>query len=110
MVKAIYKIHFIDDPIFLAFDTFNVASDFDIEKRIKCIYALKEFYDQPLQSTFNIETNASNPVIDKIQLNNDIIRSFFTDFHVEVKREREIHKSKIRKLIQEQKLNPENID
>ena len=37
MVKVIYKIHFIDDPIFLAFDTFNVASNFDIEKRIKCI-------------------------------------------------------------------------
>ena len=90
--------------------TLSTSLQILISKKESSVYVLKEFYDQPLQSTFNIETNASNPVIDKTQLNNDIIRSFFTDFHVEVKREREIHKSKIRKLIQEQKLNPENID
>ena len=72
---------------------------FDIEKRIKCINILKEFYGQPQQSTFNNETNVSNAVIDKTQLNDGITRSFFTNFHVEVKREGQLRNSKIRKLI-----------
>lgn len=100
----------LDNLIFLTFDTFNDASDFDIEKRINCINVLKEFYGQRQQSTFNNETNVSNPVIDKTQVNNDIIRSFFTDFHDEVKRQGELCNLKICKLIQEKKLKPENID
>ena len=87
--------HF-DYPIFLAFDAFNVASNFDIEKRIKCINVLKKFYGQPQQSTFN---DVSNPVIDKTQLNDDIIRSFFTAFLAEVECEGELHNSKIHELI-----------
>ena len=71
-------------PIFLAFDSFNIVSDFDIEKIIKCINVLKEFYGQPQQSTFNNETNVTNPVIDKTELNDDTIRSCLTDFHAEV--------------------------
>ena len=100
----------LDDPIFLAFDTFNVASDFDIQKRIKCTNVLKELYGQPQQSTFNNETNVSNPVNYKTQLNDDIIKSFFTNFHAEVKCKGELCNSKICKLIQGNKLKPENID
>ena len=74
------------------------------------INGLKEFYGQPQQSTFNNEANVSNPAIHKIQLNDDIIMSFFTDFHAEVKREGELCNSKIRKFIQEKKLKPENIN
>ena len=90
--------HF-DYPVFLAFDAFSVASDFDIEKRIKCINVLKEFYGQPQQSTFNDETNVSNPVIDKTQVNDGIITCFFTAFLAEVKCEGELHNSKIHELI-----------
>ena len=94
-----------DYPIFLVFGAFNVASDFYMEKK-KCINVLKEFYGQPQQSNFNDETNVFNPVIDKTQLNDDIITCFFTNFDAEVKRERKLRNSKIRELIQEKKLKP----
>ena len=70
----------LDDRIFLAFDAFNVTSDFDIEKRIRCINVLAEFYGQPQHSTFNNETNVPDPVIDRNQVNDDIVRSFFHRF------------------------------
>ena len=99
MLRELDLAFHLDDPIFRAFDAFNITSDFDIEKRIKCI---KEFYGQPQQSPFNNETNSFNPVIDKTQLDDDIIRSFFPDFHAEVKHEGELCNLKICKLIQEQ--------
>ena len=88
--RHVYKIPFLERcygslillflcPISLAFDSFTITSDFDIEK-IKCINVLKEFYCQPQQSTFNNETNVSNLVIDKTELDDDTIRSCFTNF------------------------------
>ena len=71
---------------------------------------LKGILWSPQQSTFNNETNVSNLINDKTQLNDDIIRSFFTNFHAKVKREGELCNLKIRKPIQEKKLKPENIN
>ena len=34
----------LDVPVFLAFDAFNVSSDFDLEKREQCINVLSAFY------------------------------------------------------------------
>ena len=101
----------LDNPIFLVFDAFNVTSDCDIEKKsVVCINVLKGFYGQPQQSAFNNETNASNPVNDKTQLNDNIIRSFFTDFYDKVTHKGELSNLKIGKLIHEKKLKPKNID
>ena len=77
---------------------------------MQCVNVLKEFYGEPQQSIFSGETNISYPVIDKIQLNEELITSFFLDFQAEVKRERGLLNSKIRKLIQIKKLKPENVD
>ena len=73
------------------------------------INVLKGFYGQPQQSAFNNETNASNPVSDKTQLNDNIIRSFFTDFYDKVTQKGELNNLKIGKLVHEKKLKPKNI-
>lgn len=79
------------------------------KKSIVCINVLKGFYGQPQQSAFNNETNASNPVSDKTQLNDNIIRSFFTDFYDKVTQKGELNNLKIGKLVHEKKLKPKNI-
>ena len=73
------------------------------------INVLKGFYGQRQQSAFNNETNASNPVSDKTQLNDNIIRSFFTDFYDKVTQKGELNNLKIGKLAHEKKLKPKNI-
>ena len=75
----------LDDPEFLAFDAFNVSSDFDLEKREQCVNVLSTFYDEPKSSTYNNKTNTAELIIDKLRLCQDEIRSFFSDFNVEVR-------------------------
>ena len=80
----------LDDPVVLAFDTFNVSSDFDLEKKEQCVNALSTFCGEPKSSTFNNETNTAEPIIDKLGLSQDEVRSFFFDFNAEVRREEEM--------------------
>ena len=61
----------LDDPVFLAFDAFNVSSDFDLDKRQQCVNVLATFYGEPKSSTFNNETNTVEPIIDKLGLSQD---------------------------------------
>ena len=63
----------LDDPVFLAFDAFNVSSDFDLDKRQQCVNVLATFYGEPKSSTFNNETNTVEPIIDKLGLSQDEI-------------------------------------
>ena len=63
----------LDDSVFLAFDAFNVLSDFDLEKREQCVNVLSTFYGEPKSSTFNNETNTAEPIIDKLGLRQDEI-------------------------------------
>ena len=80
----------LDDPVVLAFDTFNVSPDFDLEKKEQCVNALSTFYGEPKSSTFNNETNTAELIIDKLGLSQDEVRSFFFDFNAEVRREEEM--------------------
>lgn len=99
------------DPIYLAFDVFNVASsEFDLEQKIECINVLKDFYGEPQQSTFLNETNFSRPIIDKTQINDDMVASFFSDFEGEIDCQRESLNKKIRKMIENKELKPGNVD
>ena len=82
MIDLVFSL---DDPVFLAFDAFNVSSDFDLEKREQCVNVLSTFYDEPKSSTYNNETNTAELIIDKLRLRQDEIRSFFSDFNVEVR-------------------------
>ena len=82
MIDLVFSL---DDPEFLAFDAFNVSSDFDLEKREQCVNVLSTFYDEPKSSTYNNETNTAELIIDKLGLCQDEIRSFFSDFNVEVR-------------------------
>ena len=96
----------LDDPVFLAFDAFNVSSDSDLEKREQCVNVLSTFYGERKSSTFNNETNTAEPIIDKLALIQDEIRSFFSNFNVEVRREEDKRNEEIRNLIENKKLQP----
>ena len=87
----------LDDLIFLDFDAFNMLSDFDLEKREQCVNVLSTFYGEPKSSIFNNKTNTAEPIIDKLELSQDKIRSFFSNFNAEVRREEDKRNEKIRK-------------
>ena len=94
----------LDDSVFLAFDAFNVLSDFDLEKREQCVNVLSTFYGEPKSSTFNNETNTAEPIIDKLGLRQDEIRSFFSNFYAEVRREEDKRNEEVQKLIENKNL------
>ena len=93
----------LDEPVFLAFDGFNMTSDFDMEKREQCVNVLSTFYGEPKSSTFNNKTNMAEPIIDKLGLSQDEIRSFFSNFNAKLRREQDKRNEDIRKLIKNKK-------
>ena len=109
VLKELYLAFSLDDPVFLAFDAFNVSSDFDLETREQFVKVLSEFYGVRKSSTFNGETNTSEPIIDKLGLSKDEIRLFFPDFNAEVRREQHKRNEQIRKLIENKKLQPNEV-
>ena len=94
----------LDDSVFLAFDAFNVLSDFDLEKREQCVNVLSTFYGEPKSSTFNNKTNTAEPIIDKLGLRQDEIRSFFSNFYAEMRREEDKRNEEVQKLIENKNL------
>ena len=106
VLKELDLAYTLDDPVFLAFDTFNVSSDFDLEKREQCVNVLSTFYGKTKSSTFNNETNTVEPIINKLGLSQDEIKSFFSDFNAEVRQEEDKRNEEIRKFIENKKLQP----
>ena len=96
----------LDDPVFLAFHAFNVSSDtFDLEKREQCVNVLSTFYGERKSSTFNNETNTAEPIIDKLALIQDEIRSFFSILMLKCD-EKTNEMRKFETLIENKKLQP----
>ena len=70
----------LNDPIFLAFDVFNVTSTISETEHFDKIKVLLEFHGMPKSSTFKKETNMAAALINKENLTEDPIRSFFINF------------------------------
>ena len=60
-------------------------------------------FQHSMASTFNNKTNMAEPIIVKLGLSQDEIRSFFSDFDAEVLREEDKKNEGIQKLIENQK-------
>ena len=99
----------LDDPVFLAFDAFNMSSDFDMEKTEQCVNVLSAFYGETKSSTFNNKTNMAEPIIDKLGLSQDEIRSFFSNFNAKLRREQDKRNEDIRKLIKNKKYQSDKV-
>ena len=70
----------LNDLIFLAFDVFDVTSTISETEHFDKIKVLLEFYGTAKSSTFKRETNMAAALINKENLTEDPIRSFFINF------------------------------
>ena len=70
----------LDDPIFLAFDVFNITFTFTDTERFDKMKVLLEFYGTPKSSTFKKGTNMAAALINEENVTEDSIRSFFINF------------------------------
>ena len=93
----------LDDPVFLAFDVFNVTSTFTETERFNKIKVLLEFHGMPKSSTFKKEANMVVALINKENVTKDSIRSFFINFDNAISRAQDKLNATIRELVQSKK-------
>ena len=93
----------LDDPVFLAFDVFNVTSTFTETERFNQIKVLLEFHGMPKSSTFKKETNMAVALINKENVTEDSIRSFFINFDNAISRAQDKLNAIIRELVRSKK-------
>ena len=97
----------IDDPIFQAFDVFNVADSHSQVEKLEMINTLKMFYGSEQSSSFEGETKDADALI-KIDISEEMVRNFFIEFRIQTKHLEKKCNEEIKVLIQEGKMkNPE---
>ena len=64
---------FIDDPIFAAFDIFNVNASFDVNKTDEKFPTLAKFYSNGQMSTFDESNNLAKNIIESDFIPEDVI-------------------------------------
>ena len=64
---------FIDDPIFAAFDIFNVNASFDVNKTVEKLPILAKFYSNEQMSTFDESNNLAKNIIESDFIPEDVI-------------------------------------
>lgn len=99
----------IDDPIFLAFDAFNVNATLTKEQIHEKVSTLKAFYGHQQQSKFEGNVNFAEALIDSSAITDESIDSFFKDFRYAVQKETDERNAQIRKLVENKQLDPSNI-
>ena len=94
----------LNDPVFLAFDVFNVTSSFTESERLDKIKVLLEFYGTPKSSTFKNETKAAAALISKENVTEDSIKSFLVSFDNAITRAQEKLNAAIRERVRTKQL------
>ena len=94
----------IDDPIFQAFDVFNVADSHSQEEKLEMINTLKTFYASEQPSSFEGETKDADALIE-IDISEEMVRNFFIEFRIQTKHLEKKRNEEIKVLVQEGKIN-----
>ena len=100
---------FIDDPIFAAFDIFNVNASFDLNKTVEKLPILAKFYSNEQMSTFDESNNLAKNIIESDFIPEDVIKLFFKDFKSLVQRENDNQNAEIAKFISKKELAPNKV-
>ena len=100
----------LDDPVFLAFDAFNVTSSFTESERLDKIKVLLEFYGTMKSSTFKNETKVAAALISKENVTEDSIKSFLVSFDNAITQAQEKLNAAIRELVRTKQLESHKVE
>ena len=100
----------INDPVFLAFDVFNVTTKYSFQDRIEHVNVLAKYYGSSKtlkmgDSTITAPPNLSNEVVDE-----QTAKTFIRDFDNSVKREEDCRNKEIRMLVSSGKLKANQVE
>ena len=100
----------LNDHIFLTLVIFNVTSAFTETEHFNEIKVLLEFYGMPKSSTFKKETNMAAALINKENITEDSIRSFFINFDNTISCAQDKLNATIRELVRAKKLESHKVE
>ena len=100
----------LEDPIFLAFDVFNITFTFTDTECFDKIKMLLEFYGTPKSSTFEKGNNMAATLINEENVTEDSIRSFFINFGNALSSAQNKLNTTIRELVWTKKLESHKVE
>ena len=100
----------INDPVFLAFDVFNVTTKYSFQERIEHVNVLAKYYGSSKTSKMGDSTITAPPNLSNEAVDEQTAKTFFTDFDNSVKREEDCRNKEIRMLVSSGKLKANQVE
>ena len=110
LIKELQNVLQINDPVFLAFNVFNVTTKYSFQERSEHVNVLAKYYGSSKTSKMGDSTITAPPNLSNEAVDEQTAKTFFTDFDNSVKREEDCRNKEIRVLVSSGKLNANQVE
>ena len=110
LIKELQNALQINDPVFLAFDVFNVTKKYSFQEIIEHINVPTKYYGSSKTSKIGDSTITAPPNLSNKADDEQTAKTFFTDFDISVKREEDCRNKEIRMLVSSGKLKANQVE